>query len=249
MAPGKALDQRALAGPVFAEQRVDLTCTQAKRHVVERDDARELLADSGHLEPHLRREGFRFGAHCLLPAWRVELAEIRSKVLMSLRRARPRTTAPRISAPMRNCTQKGSALTSTRPSSISEMRTIASTVPRMGALPPASAAPPMIGPAKEGSTHVAPMVGWPCPSWAMSIVPAIAARKPEMACAVRVARRMGRPDRRAARALPPTASSCLPSTTWERKNASSSASTIVTAAMLGNGPRRAWPNALISLGM
>src|SRR5260370_2488029 len=96
MAPGKALDRRAVAGPVFAEHRVDLTCTQAKRHVVERDDARELLADSGHLEPHLRREGVRLGAHCLLPASSVELAEIRSKVLMSLARARPRTTTPRI---------------------------------------------------------------------------------------------------------------------------------------------------------
>src|SRR6267143_92586 len=121
------LDQSALARSVLAEQRVDLARAQANRNVVEGDHARKLLADARHLQAHRRRDWIRLDAHWLGRTLRVLPGEIPRRAPMSLRRVRPRTTAPRIKAPMRNCTQKGSALTSTSPSSISEIRTIART--------------------------------------------------------------------------------------------------------------------------
>ena len=48
--PAQDLDQGRLPGAVLAEQDVHLTPHELQRDVVERDDARELLADAAHLQ-------------------------------------------------------------------------------------------------------------------------------------------------------------------------------------------------------
>ena len=63
---GEDVHQRALAGPVLAEQRVDLARSQVEVDVIVGEDAREPLDDAGRLEgrsdrPGRWRDGLRGG--------------------------------------------------------------------------------------------------------------------------------------------------------------------------------------------
>ena len=63
------------------------------------------------------------------------------------------------------------------------MMTTPKKVPTTLTWPPGSTAPPITGAAKEEISQSSPMVGWPICSRATSIMPAMAASRPEMACA------------------------------------------------------------------
>src|SRR5580693_10100996 len=59
--PGRDVDEGALAGPVLADQRVDLAAAEPEVSLVKRDDSAEHLADGPDLE-----DGRRLGitVHC-----------------------------------------------------------------------------------------------------------------------------------------------------------------------------------------
>ena len=63
---GEDLHQGGLAGPVLADQGVDLTGTELEAAVVERVNAREALADAGHLDQKLSHRGFSLGSRALV---------------------------------------------------------------------------------------------------------------------------------------------------------------------------------------
>src|SRR5450759_1341155 len=60
--PGQDLHQRGLPRAVLADQGVDLTGTELEAAVVERVNAREALADAGHLDQELSHRGFSLGS-------------------------------------------------------------------------------------------------------------------------------------------------------------------------------------------
>ena len=62
--PGEDVHQRALAGPVLAEQSVDLAGPQVEVDVVVREDARERLDDAARLDGgpgSMRRRRAQYG--------------------------------------------------------------------------------------------------------------------------------------------------------------------------------------------
>ena len=102
--------------------------------------------------------------------------------------------------------------------------------------PPVRTAPPMMGAAKLRISQSSPMEGWPNCRRATSMMPAMAARKPERACATITTRGTEMPDSSAAWALPPTARIDRPSGSRNRRYQSAAAQRTNGTTSHGIGP-------------
>src|ERR1700722_9929090 len=207
---GRDVDERALAGAVLTDERVDLAAVQPEIRLVKRDDSVEGLADGLGFE-----DGRPLGiaVHCPASApvhARHPNARRRPACRWAASPSRDASTAARISRPSAISTAVVLTLRTISASLMAERTTAATSAPKADASPPASAVPPMIGTAKETMSQSPPAAGVAVPMVPMYMTAATPASSPEMVWAVICARRDESPDSMVASRLPPKARISLP---------------------------------------